>query len=315
MPLAVLITLFLSLVLSGCASHNHSQKLLSNIETSLKKTHKIKHGAVVARYNLAHTSRDKCLYFKGYGPAINDDINNRAYIQQITSQISSNASSHFGAVQLLQHRAKAKISELRKILSKLNDKYTIYSSTETKKLAHERHQIKANSPFDLVDKQGAPDVAYHGKDYIEALYQIDDLAKHVPIFFPETNSRLTSGFGMRLHPCTKTKKFHYGTDFAGPLATNVYAAAEGVVIAVSHETGYGLIVTIVHGKHFKTRYAHLKKAFVATGTKVIQGQKIGLQGSSGKVTNEHLHFEVLVNGNHANPMDFVAPAYHCQNKL
>jgi murein DD-endopeptidase MepM/ murein hydrolase activator NlpD len=300
--LALLSALSLSLMLTGCGGHSSSQKLLANIENDLKKNHKIKHGAIVARYGLTHNEHSKCLYFKDYSLVINEESRNRDYIRNVSSKCKS--------VKLLQQRAKAKLLALQHTLANLNNKYAILSQASLKKLTTSHCQSEVNSVFDLVSLEGAQKKNH--ADYIESLYQIDHLTGHIPLFFPQYNSNLTSTYGMRVHPITKTKKMHCGTDFAGCKSSSVYAAADGVVIEAGSVQGYGLTLVVKHGKDLKTRYAHLQKLFVKEGASVMRGQKIALQGSSGNVTDEHLHFEVLVKDKHVDPMDFVASGYHCQ---
>ena len=84
------------------------------------------------------------------------------------------------------------------------------------------------------------------------------------------------------------------------------AVAEGLVTRVDNIAGYGNLVEIKHGEYV-TRYAHNKKALVAVGDRVSRGQPIALMGSTGRSTGPHVHFEVLQNGRHVNPLKFINP--------
>ncbi|MBM3281156.1 MAG: M23 family metallopeptidase [Candidatus Harrisonbacteria bacterium] len=93
---------------------------------------------------------------------------------------------------------------------------------------------------------------------------------------------------------------HYNNavDIANECGTPVFAATEGEVIRaeVGWNNGYGTIVIVMSPEGIETRYAHLKNMEVVLGTKVSQGEKLGLMGNTGKthgVTGCHLHFEVL----------------------
>ncbi len=112
--------------------------------------------------------------------------------------------------------------------------------------------------------------------------------------------KITSGFGMRKDPFIRTKKFHRGIDILAPMGTPVTAAGDGeIIMAVSHEGGYGKHVKIVHGD-FTTLYSHLNRYIVGKGDVVKQGQIIGYVGTSGRSVHPHLHFEIHKN---RKPMD------------
>ncbi len=103
--------------------------------------------------------------------------------------------------------------------------------------------------------------------------------------------------------------FHTGIDLAAPLGTPVMGAAAGIVVAVAHTyVGYGNYVMIAHGAGVITLYAHLMETDVQPGDVVTRGQKIGLEGSTGLSTGPHLHFEVRINDQVADPMRFLVPA-------
>lgn len=121
----------------------------------------------------------------------------------------------------------------------------------------------------------------------------------------KANYRITSPYGMRMHPIQKVRKMHTGIDQAAPIGTDIHASAKGVVKSVTgtanDRKGYGLMVTIKHDNGYETRYAHLSKALVKVGQAVEKGQHIAETGSSGGSTGSHLHFEVLTNGKRLDP--------------
>lgn len=114
-----------------------------------------------------------------------------------------------------------------------------------------------------------------------------------------------SGFGIRLHPVHKVKKFHKGIDFTAPKGTAIQSTGNGKVIRVEkRKSGYGNNVIIDHGYGFTSLYAHMKTVNVKKGQKVSKGQKIGTVGSTGTSTAPHLHYEVRINGKAVNPIDY-----------
>ena len=130
----------------------------------------------------------------------------------------------------------------------------------------------------------------------------------VPAIQPVSNKQLialASGFGFRVHPIYKVKKMHAGIDFAASIGTPIYATADGQVIEVSVRfSGYGKMVEIDHGFGYHTRYAHMHGFAVRQGQQVKRGDLIGYVGNTGLSTAPHLHYEVLLNGTHINPVHY-----------
>lgn len=102
------------------------------------------------------------------------------------------------------------------------------------------------------------------------------------------------------------KHFHTGIDMAADLGTPVMASADGLVVAVGHgNTGYGNFVVLAHGGGVETLYGHLLQTNVNVGDRVVRGQVIGLEGSTGFSTGPHVHFEVRVNDQVIDPMPYL----------
>lgn len=117
--------------------------------------------------------------------------------------------------------------------------------------------------------------------------------------------RHLSGYGIRIHPVHKVKKFHRGIDFTAPRGTTIQATGNGTVIKVEKKKlGYGRNVVIDHGYGYQSLYAHMQDINVKEGEKVRKGQKIGTVGSSGTSTAPHLHYEIRLNGKSVNPIDY-----------
>ena len=117
--------------------------------------------------------------------------------------------------------------------------------------------------------------------------------------FGPTNVALEPPFGSYKH-------FHTGIDIAAPLGTPVMAAADGLVVAVGQgSSGYGNFVVIAHGGGVETLYGHLLQANVKVGDRVVRGEVIGLEGSTGFSTGPHLHFELRVNDQVIDPMPYL----------
>lgn len=100
--------------------------------------------------------------------------------------------------------------------------------------------------------------------------------------------------------------YHPGIDIANPSQPLDVAADSGKVIYAGWDvTGYGNMVLIDHGNGFKTRYAHLSQFMVVSGQTVGRGQTIGRMGNTGHSTGPHTHFEIIYNGVHVNPLNYL----------
>ncbi len=110
--------------------------------------------------------------------------------------------------------------------------------------------------------------------------------------------RVTSPYGPR------GRSFHYGVDIGAPTGTPIVASDAGVVIYSGWAGSYGILVTIDHGNGFITKYAHASATLVSVGQKVQKGAQIARVGSTGNSTGPHLHFEILRNGTHVNPLNY-----------
>ncbi len=115
-------------------------------------------------------------------------------------------------------------------------------------------------------------------------------------------SRVTSGFGGRMHPIAKQFRMHTGVDYAAPTGTPIRSVGDGVVEFSGVQRGYGNVVEIMHRDGKSTLYAHMSRIDVRKGQRISQGDRIGAVGSTGWSTGPHLHFEFRVNGVHHDPM-------------
>ena len=117
---------------------------------------------------------------------------------------------------------------------------------------------------------------------------------------------ISSHFGERRDPINGRLRFHEGVDIAAPKGTPIAAAAAGKVIFAGPNRGYGKVVLIQHADGRVTRYAHAGKIIVSEGESVEAGQTIATVGSTGHSTGPHLHFEVMEDGRHINPLKALA---------
>jgi len=130
----------------------------------------------------------------------------------------------------------------------------------------------------------------------------------IPAIQPIENRDLTliaSGFGHRIHPIYKIPKMHKGIDFSAPVGTPVYATGDGVVKTVIRaERGLGNQIIIDHGFGYTTLYASMDELDVRQGAQVKRGDQIGTVGDTGLSVAPHLHYEVHLNGDPMNPINY-----------
>ncbi|MCW5752944.1 MAG: M23 family metallopeptidase, partial [Alphaproteobacteria bacterium] len=126
---------------------------------------------------------------------------------------------------------------------------------------------------------------------------------------PIDGARLTSGFGMRRHPILGYTAQHKGVDFAAAVGTPIMAAGDGTVEMAGWNGAYGKYVRIRHNSNYSTAYAHLSRfaSDLRQGQRIRQGQTIGYVGTTGRSTGPHLHYEVLINNSHVNPLSVRLP--------
>lgn len=138
--------------------------------------------------------------------------------------------------------------------------------------------------------------------YSESLQTV---MKKMPFAVPLHGYYITSTFGKRRDPMNRRWAMHYGLDFGSTPKAPIYVTAPGTVTFAGWRGNYGKVIEVDHGAGIKTRYAHLSKIDVKVGQEIQFGNKIGLMGSTGRSTGNHLHYEVLFRDKGLDPMQFI----------
>ena len=141
------------------------------------------------------------------------------------------------------------------------------------------------------------------QDWSKQLGWLETLPTGTPI---SGEFRVTSGFGMRNDPFTKTLARHEGLDFTASTGTPILAAADGVITRSGWEETYGNIIEVTHAEGFMTRYAHISKRIGKEGQSVKRGEQIAEVGSTGRSTGPHLHYEIFRFGQVLNPVQILS---------
>ncbi|MGB0176189.1 MAG: M23 family metallopeptidase [Owenweeksia sp.] len=166
---------------------------------------------------------------------------------------------------------------------------------------------EVNAKLDRITKE----VYVQSKSFDELVELAENKSKlleAIPAIQPVANEdlkRLASGYGFRLDPFTKVPKMHFGMDFSSDVGTPVYATGDGVVERADNKSsGFGNHIRIEHGFGYMTLYAHLSEYNVRVGQKVKRGEVIGYVGNTGRSRGPHLHYEVWLNDERLNPVNF-----------
>lgn len=170
------------------------------------------------------------------------------------------------------------------------------------KLSDQEKEIQSkideyNTQFDQINSEILA-IALEG---IDTQYIGGELAWPIPGY-----TRVTSKYGMRIHPITGVYKLHTGVDVSAPMGANFVAANDGIVTKAEYNSAYGNMVVIDHGGGVSTLYAHGSEIMVKLGDTVKRGETVVLKvGSTGYSTGPHAHFEVRLNGVVTDPLPYI----------
>ena len=131
------------------------------------------------------------------------------------------------------------------------------------------------------------------------------LAAATPSIWPVAGG-LSSQYGRRSDPFTGSAEFHSGLDISADSGQPVHATADATVLTARWSGSFGNLVVLDHGFGIGTRYGHLSRFAVAEGQQVRKGEVLGYVGSTGRSTSPHVHYELLLNGQPANPLRLLA---------
>jgi murein DD-endopeptidase MepM/ murein hydrolase activator NlpD len=226
--------------------------------------------------------------------------------------------------QLLEERIHNAFSELNLLVEKDDKTYRAILDTEPLSTEIRQGGVGGSEKFNVDEIKNFPTLLY---DYtileklkskleveVQSFEQLDEILNervHMwasrPAIQPISNNQLDQlhmSYGSRLHPIHKFVREHNGLDFTASQGTPVYATGDGKVGMAYYSPTYGNVVYIYHGHGYETRYAHLWKFTVKPGDMIKRGNIIGYVGSTGTSVSSHLHYEVLFQDRHVNPINF-----------
>lgn len=203
------------------------------------------------------------------------------------------------AAENVAMQSRLQVSALSGVLSELGvDVSAITPPRRPTGIALPKSLTEGDSPFEAGLAQARRSFGDLGR--------LRQFASSMPFQRPVQAIRMSSPFGIRVHPIYATERLHAGMDFATPVGTPIRAAGAGVVQSAGWGGGYGNLIIIDHGNQVTTRYAHLEEFLVQAGQPVAAGQVIARSGNTGASTGPHLHYETRVKGEPKDPAAFLA---------
>lgn len=255
-----------------------------------------------------------------------ESLNNGVVLERIAfleEKVQEMRNTHEAIIEEIRDTTKGKIDELEEIIETTGlDRPIIEKRAE--RSAAKRNLASHNSasnnapqggPFDPIKESGTlieKDARLY--DDLKRMMFLKDVVSHLPLAKPMKNFRMTSGFGVRIDPFRKRLANHKGVDFVGKTGAQILCTNDGIVKRAKRIGAYGFAVEVQHEYGISTLYGHMSKILVKEGQKVSKGDVLGIQGSTGRSTGQHLHYEVRYNGTQINPKNFLEAGDHVRKK-
>lgn len=171
-------------------------------------------------------------------------------------------------------------------------------------LAQNTNNTAQGGPLEIFNESKIPDAFLAIADNLLLLNTLENFLTELPDTLPLLAEKyyISSRFGLRNDPMNNRRALHKGVDLAGWHNTKIFAPADALVLRAGRNGGYGNFIELEHKNGLVTRYGHLNKIKVKKGQSVTKHDVIGLMGSTGRSTSTHLHYEVLIDGKHVNPL-------------
>lgn len=244
--------------------------------------------------------------------ANNKMFNRIAMLEQKVIELTN---TNDAIVQRIRDKTSQRIEELESII-----KQTGLNARDLKKQHAERlakagqKDTPQGGPY-IPDEEAAmwpqADEMFDSLDKLAVLRQI---MKNLPLGKPIINAQQHSGFGHRIDPINGRMAFHAGLDLTGPKGTRtkIKAPSDGTVVSAGRNGAYGNAVDIDHGYGIVTRYGHMSSVSVKKGQVLKKGDLVGYEGSTGRSTGPHLHYEVRYHNRPMNPLKFIEAGNYVQ---
>lgn len=238
-----------------------------------------------------------------------------ARIAQLESKVIELKTTNETIVQRVQDKTNGKLDNLESIVKQtglsLSELRRQHSADKKSRSAQSRApEGPAGGPYIPDDVGNLPTAAKDMLTSLDELTAMVEIVEKLPLAAPLRHFSEHSNFGHRIDPFNGHLAFHSGVDLSGPPGAKVLSAADGKVVAAGRSGAYGNAIDIEHGFGVVTRYGHLSEINVQEGQTIRKGEVIGVQGSTGRSTGAHLHYEVRFNNKALNPKNFLEAGRH-----
>jgi murein DD-endopeptidase MepM/ murein hydrolase activator NlpD len=240
---------------------------------------------------------------------------NKAKLAMLEQQVNELKTANEAIVERVRLKTDGHIDDLESIVRQtgLNPLAIKKQAEKIQKSGKQANDINKETgkedaeggPYIPTEMPKIPDDASQMLESLDELQALRKVVATLPLGVPVENAEEHSQFGHRIDPFNGNLAFHSGLDLAGPPGSLIHSTADGTVISAGRDGSYGNMVDIDHGLGIVTRYGHMSEIKVHKGDKVKKGAVIGVQGSTGRSTGEHLHYEVRYNGQPINPENFL----------
>ncbi len=291
------------------ASINEATSMLNTTSQDYNTKKEILANRLVAMYEGGETQYlDVLLNSK----SITDFISRYYFIEEMTNydnELINDVKNKKETIETIQNQLEEQQKQIREIKAQNEQTAIVLSNMQTiqsnyvNKLSEDEKKLQEEITAYKIDQAKIEAQILNSTNMI-----VDIQYTGGEMLWPVASSGtvITSNFGIREHPIQGVVKQHTGLDIGGvPTGTPVVAALDGVVAYAGWLGGYGNCVMINHGNGVITLYGHGNKVLTSVGRKIKQGETIMEVGSTGNSTGPHLHFEVRINGEYTNPLNYV----------
>jgi murein DD-endopeptidase MepM/ murein hydrolase activator NlpD len=222
------------------------------------------------------------------------------------------------SIEVENARLKAENERQRQELNQLNNRVEAVEDTsrrlaEKSGVVHEQGTVPGTGgPAVPLDADSLAVIEAKMSRLEQNMKAYEDILRqrgYTPTIWP-VDGKLESGFGGRRNPFGGSSyEFHSGQDIDAPYGAPVIAGASGKVVFAGWQSGYGQLVVIDHGSGLTSRYGHLSHIDVIEGQTISRAEFLGRVGSTGRSTGPHLHYEVRINDEPVNPLQYLLTSY------
>ncbi len=249
-----------------------------------------------------------------------DSLDHNVVLERIAfleSKLNEMKANHASVIDSIRFTTQGKIEELEAIIATTGlNPQTLAGKLdkENNKLAARKQPADRNAPqggpFNPVDEERLIEEDAKLHEDLQQMMTLHEIVDKLPLAHPMKNTKITSGYGMRIDPFRHRLARHTGIDFVAGHGAPIYSTNNGVVTETGRRGAYGIAVEIDHGLGVSTLYGHMSRTAVSEGQKIKKGQIIGYQGNTGRSTGSHLHYEVRYHGSPVNPKNFIEAGKH-----